>query len=76
MNVETCGHVAELIVMAHAFAELRDGVVARQHEERFQMWAQFRSNPLQSIRTALDDSLTSGKWAPACRRTLHTDGPF
>ena len=46
MNVETCGHVADLIVMAHAFAELRDGVVARQHEERFQMWAQFRSNPL------------------------------
>eukprot|EP00964_Phaeocystis_antarctica_P089421 scaffold57078_cov60-Phaeocystis_antarctica.AAC.2 len=31
MNVETCGrHVADLIVMAHAFAELRDGVVARQ----------------------------------------------
>ena len=37
MNVETCGHVADLIVMAHAFAELRDGVVARQHEERFQI---------------------------------------
>eukprot|EP00964_Phaeocystis_antarctica_P048288 scaffold27961_cov33-Phaeocystis_antarctica.AAC.1 len=34
MNVETCGHVSDLIVMAHAFAELRDGVVARQHEER------------------------------------------
>ena len=26
MNMETCGHVAVLIVMAHAFAELRDGV--------------------------------------------------
>ena len=48
--VETCGHVADLIVMAHAFAELRDGVVARQHEERFQMWAQFRSNPLLYFR--------------------------
>ncbi len=47
MNVETCGHVADPIVMAHAFAELRDGVVARQHENRFQMWAQFRSNPLR-----------------------------
>ena len=35
MNVETCGHVADLIVMAHAFAELRDGVVARQHEHGF-----------------------------------------
>eukprot|EP00964_Phaeocystis_antarctica_P047558 scaffold27518_cov66-Phaeocystis_antarctica.AAC.3 len=35
MNVETCGHVADLIVMAHAFAELRDGVVARQHENGF-----------------------------------------
>ena len=47
MNVETCGDVADLIVMAHAFAELRDGVVAHQREERFQMWAQFRySNPL------------------------------
>eukprot|EP00964_Phaeocystis_antarctica_P085450 scaffold53969_cov72-Phaeocystis_antarctica.AAC.3 len=51
MNVETCGHVADLIVMAHAFAELRDGVVARQHEERFQMWAQFRSNPLRGSHT-------------------------
>eukprot|EP00964_Phaeocystis_antarctica_P143527 scaffold109090_cov39-Phaeocystis_antarctica.AAC.2 len=49
-RLETCGphtcDVADLIVMAHAFAELRDGVVARQHEERFQRWAQFRSNPL------------------------------
>ena len=35
MNVETCGHVADPIVMAHAFAELRDGVVARQHENGF-----------------------------------------
>eukprot|EP00964_Phaeocystis_antarctica_P117983 scaffold81807_cov41-Phaeocystis_antarctica.AAC.1 len=48
MNVETCGHVADLIVMAHAFAELRDGIVARQHEERFQIWAQFRPHPLES----------------------------
>eukprot|EP00964_Phaeocystis_antarctica_P083614 scaffold52604_cov72-Phaeocystis_antarctica.AAC.1 len=47
MNVETCGHVADLIVMAHAFAELRDGVVARQHEERFRMWAQFQPHPLR-----------------------------
>ena len=29
------GHLAVLVVMAHAFAELRNGVVARQHEERF-----------------------------------------
>ena len=29
MNVETCGHVADPIVMTHAFVELRDGVVAR-----------------------------------------------
>ena len=35
MNVETCGHVADLIVMARAIAELRDGVVARQHENGF-----------------------------------------
>ena len=49
MNVETCGHVADLIVMAHAFAELRGGVVARQRENKFQMWAQFRSNPLLSL---------------------------
>ena len=35
MNVETCGHVADLTVMAHAFAELRDGVVAPQHENGF-----------------------------------------
>eukprot|EP00964_Phaeocystis_antarctica_P055120 scaffold32404_cov77-Phaeocystis_antarctica.AAC.1 len=35
MNVETCGLVAGLIVMARAIAELRDGVVARQHENGF-----------------------------------------
>ena len=33
---DVCGHVADLIVMAQAFAELRDGVVARAlHEHGF-----------------------------------------
>ena len=32
VNVETWGHVAGPIVMAHALAELRRGIVARQHE--------------------------------------------
>ena len=38
MNVETCGHVADLTVMAHAFAELRDGVVAPARKP-FQIFA-------------------------------------
>eukprot|EP00964_Phaeocystis_antarctica_P041659 scaffold23827_cov63-Phaeocystis_antarctica.AAC.1 len=35
MNMETCGHMADPIVMACAFAEHRDGVVASQHENGF-----------------------------------------
>ena len=33
VNVETWGHVPGPVVMAHAFAELRYGIVARQHEK-------------------------------------------
>ena len=39
VNVETLGHVPGLVVMEHALAELRYGIVARQHEKRFQSWA-------------------------------------
>ena len=39
VNVETWGHVPGPVVMAHAFAELRYGLVARK---RFQMWVHFR----------------------------------
>jgi len=35
VNVETWGHVSGPIVMAHAFAELRYGIVAHQHERDF-----------------------------------------
>ena len=35
VNVETWGHVSGPIVMAHVFAELRCGIVARQHESGF-----------------------------------------
>ena len=49
MNVETCGHVSDLIVMAHAFAELRDGVVARQHESGFKYGHNF-GHTLQSTK--------------------------
>jgi hypothetical protein len=35
VNVETWGHVPYPVVMAHAFAELRYGIVARQHETGF-----------------------------------------
>ena len=45
MNVETCANVADLIVMAHAFAELRDGVVARQHENGFKCGHNFAQTP-------------------------------
>ena len=46
MNMETCGHVADLIVMAHAFAELRDGVVAPQHENGFKCGHNFAHEAL------------------------------
>ena len=48
MNVETCGHVADLIVMAHAFAELRDGVVARQYENGFKCGHNFALKPFNN----------------------------
>ena len=35
VNVETWGHVSGPIVMAHALAELRCGIVAHQHENGF-----------------------------------------
>ena len=35
VNVETWGHVPGPVVMAHALAELRYGIVARQHENGF-----------------------------------------
>ena len=35
VNVETWGHVSGPIVMAHALAELRYGIVAHQHERDF-----------------------------------------
>ena len=35
VNVEMWGHVSGPIVMAHAFAELRYGIVAHQHERDF-----------------------------------------
>ena len=35
VNVETWGHVSGPIVMAHALAELRYGIVARQPERSF-----------------------------------------
>ena len=47
VNVETWGHVPDPVVMAHALAELRYGVVARPARKRFQIWAQFRPHPLQ-----------------------------
>ena len=39
VNVETWGHVLGPVVMEHALAELRYGIMARQHEKRFQIWA-------------------------------------
>ena len=41
VNVETWRHVPDPIVMPHAFAELRYGIVAMPARKRFQMWAQF-----------------------------------
>ena len=35
VNVETWGHVSGPIVMAHALAELRYGIVAHQYESGF-----------------------------------------
>ena len=41
VNVETWGHVTDPIVMAHALAELRYGIVARQHESSFKSGRNF-----------------------------------
>ena len=41
VNVETWGHVSGPIVMAHALAELRCGIVSRQHENGFKSGRNF-----------------------------------
>ena len=53
MNVEMCGHVADLIVMAHAFAELRNGVVARQHENGFKYGDNISLKPFTDSHTTV-----------------------
>ena len=45
VNVETWGHVSGPIVMAHALAELRCGIVARQHENGFKSGRNFNPTP-------------------------------
>ena len=47
VNVETWGHVSGPIVMAHALAELRCGIVARQHENGFKSGRNFQPHPLR-----------------------------
>ena len=47
VNVETWGHVTGPIVMAHALAELRYGIVARQHESRFKSGRNFNHTPFR-----------------------------
>ena len=51
VNVETWGHVPYPVVMAHAFAELRYGIVARQHENGFKCGGTF--NDFRSQRPGL-----------------------
>ena len=41
VNVETWGHVPGPLVMEHALAELRYGIVARQHESGFKSGRNF-----------------------------------
>ena len=48
VNVETWGHVSGPIVMAHALAELRYGIVAHQHESGFK-YGHFSSHTLYFI---------------------------
>jgi hypothetical protein len=53
VNVETWRHVPDPIVMAHAFAELRYGIVAmpaRTRGFKCGLWAQFRSHPFAFIK--------------------------
>ena len=45
VNVETWGHVPGPVVMAHALAELRYGIVARQHENGFKCGHNFAQTP-------------------------------
>jgi hypothetical protein len=51
VNVETWGHVPYPVVMAHAFAELRYGIVARQHENGFKCGGTFPLRPFSLLRT-------------------------
>ena len=50
VNVETWGHVSGPIVMAHALAELRYGIVAHQHESGFKCgYISAHRHPLESL---------------------------
>ena len=46
VNVETWGHVADLIVMGHALEELRYGIVARARDNRFRSGRNFNHTTL------------------------------
>ena len=51
VEIGECGDVADLIVMGHAFAELRNGVVAYLHENGFKYGHNFAlANPLYFIK--------------------------
>ena len=57
VNVETWGHVLDPIVMAHTFAELGKGTMARERDNRF------RSGRNLGHTLYLDcDDLTNGSW--------------
>ena len=49
VNVETWGHVSGPIVMAHALAELRYGIVAHQHESGFKYGRNFNHSPFDTV---------------------------
>ena len=53
VNVETWGHVSGPIVMAHALAELRYGIVAHQHESGFKCGYISAQTLYRAVRTRL-----------------------
>ena len=69
VNVETWGHVPGPVVMAHALAELRYGIVARQHENGFKCGHNFAQTLYMLYMLAVQRVIGCVTRARACRLT-------
>ena len=67
VNVETWGHVSGPIVMAHALAELRYGIVAHQHESGFKYGPDMGIISLTPFIFKMQPVVALGLWAQASK---------